>query len=42
MFKIENNVAILGALNTTPSATAGGIFYSGSDEWFMGFDSNPV
>jgi len=42
MFKIENNVAVLGALNTTPSATAGGVFYSGSDEWFMGFDSSPA
>lgn len=42
MFKIENNVAVLGALNTTPSATAGGMFYSGSDEWLMGFDGSPA
>lgn len=41
MFKIDNKVAVLGALNTTPTATAGGMFYSGSDEWFMGFSSDP-
>ena len=39
MFKIENNMAVFGALNTTPTATAGGMFYSGSDEWFMGFEN---
>ncbi|MBC8428380.1 hypothetical protein H8D04_00710 [bacterium] len=42
MFKIENKVMVLGSLSTTPSATAGGMFYSGSDEWFMGFDSIPT
>jgi len=42
MFKIENNMAVFGALNTTPTATAGGMFYSGSDEWFMGHDGIPT
>ena len=40
MFKIENKVVVLGA-RTTPTAQAGGLFYSGSDEWFFGYSSDP-
>ena len=39
MFKIENKVAILGARDTTPSVTAGGIFYSSSDAFFFGYEN---
>jgi hypothetical protein len=39
MFKIENKVVTLGALDVTPTAQSGGIFYSGSDEWFMGYEN---
>jgi hypothetical protein len=42
MFKIENKMVVLGALDTTPTATAGGIFYSGSSEWFMGYGTSPT
>ena len=41
MFKIENKMVVLGAKTTTPTATAGGMFYSGSDEWFFGYSSDP-
>ena len=39
MFKIENKVAILGARTTTPTATAGGIYYSGSDDFYFGYEN---
>ena len=39
MFKIENKVAILGARTTTPTAVAGGIFYSGSDAFYFGYEN---
>jgi hypothetical protein len=41
MFKIDNKMAVLGTLTTTPTAVAGGLFYSGSDEWFFGYSSDP-
>jgi len=41
MFKIDNKMAVLGTLTTTPTAVAGGLFYSGSDEWFLGHSSDP-
>jgi hypothetical protein len=42
MFKIENKMVVLGAKDTTPTAVAGGIFYSGSNEWFVGYDNAPT
>ncbi|MBC8421926.1 MAG: hypothetical protein H8E03_00740 [Pelagibacteraceae bacterium] len=39
MFKIENKVVVLGARTTTPSAQAGGIFYSGSDAFYFGYEN---
>ena len=42
MFKIENKMVVLGAKDTTPTAVAGGIFYSGSNEWFVGYDVAPT
>ena len=42
MFKIDNKMVVLGAKTTTPTATAGGMFYSGSDEWFFGYSSDPT
>ena len=38
MFKIENKMVVLGARDTTPTATAGGIFYSGSDAFYFGYE----
>ena len=42
MFKIENKMVVLGARETTPTPVAGGIFYSGSNEWFVGYDNAPT
>ena len=39
MFKIENKMVVLGARDTTPTATAGGIFYSGSDAFYFGYEN---
>ena len=39
MFKIENKMVVLGAIDTTPTATAGGIFYSGSDAFYFGYEN---
>lgn len=36
MFKIENKTMVLGSNSSTPTAVEGGVFYSGSSEWFMG------
>ena len=37
--QFDNKVIVLGARNTTPSPVAGGLFYSGSDEWFLGYEN---
>ena len=43
MFKIQNKVAILGTITgAAPSAIAGGIYYSGSDAWYLGYDVAPT
>ena len=44
MFKIQNKMAILGTIGaeTPPSAVAGGIYYSGSDAWYLGYDGDPT
>jgi hypothetical protein len=42
MLKIENKMVVLGAKDTTPTAVAGGIFYSGSNEWYVGYDVAPT
>ena len=36
IFKVDDKVVVLGARNTTPTAVAGGMFYSGSGDWFVG------
>ena len=37
-FQVNNGGAVvLGKLNTTPTAVSGGIFYSSSNEFFLGF-----
>jgi len=38
VFQADDKVIVLGARTTTPTAVAGGFFYSGSDHWFLGFD----
>ena len=40
--QIDDKVIVLGASTTTPTAQAGGLFYSGSDEWFLGYTSAPT
>ena len=43
MFKIQNKVAVLGTITgASPSAVAGGIYYSGSDAWYLGYDVAPT
>ena len=42
MFKVQNKVAILGTITgAAPTAVAGGIYYSGSDQWFLGYETAP-
>ena len=37
-FQVNNEgTVVLGKLNTTPTAVSGGIFYSASDEFYLGF-----
>jgi hypothetical protein len=36
IFKVDDKVVVLGARNTTPTAVEGGMFYSGSGDWFVG------
>ena len=42
MFKIDNKMVVLGTVTgAPPTATAGGMYYSGSDEWFVGYSNDP-
>ena len=42
MFKIDNKMVVLGTVTgAPPTAVAGGIYYSGSDEWFVGYSDSP-
>ena len=42
MFKIDNKMVVLGTVTgAPPTATAGGLYYSGSDAWFLGYNSDP-
>ena len=43
MFKIQNKMAILGTITgASPTAIAGGIYYSGSDAWYLGYETAPT
>ena len=43
MFKIDNKVAVLGTVTgAAPTAVAGGIYYSGSDDFYFGYDVDPT
>ena len=43
MFKVQNKMAILGTITgAPPSAIAGGIYYSGSDAWYLGYETSPT
>jgi hypothetical protein len=43
MFKIDNKVAVLGTVTgAAPSAVAGGIYYSGSDDFYFGYNVDPT
>ena len=38
---VDNKVVVLGAkTGATPTAVAGGLYYSGSDHWFLGFEGS--
>ena len=39
-FQLDDRVVVLGSLDTTPTAVAGGLFYSGSDQFFLGFEGS--
>ena len=39
-FQVDDRVVVLGSLDTTPTAVAGGLFYSGSDAWYLGFEGS--
>ena len=39
-FQVDDKVVVLGARTSTPTAVAGGLFYSGSDQWFLGYENN--
>ena len=38
-FQVDDKVVVLGARSSTPTAVAGGLFYSGSDQWFLGYEN---
>jgi hypothetical protein len=43
MFKVQNKMAILGTITgAAPTAVAGGIYYSGSDAWYLGYETAPT
>jgi hypothetical protein len=43
MFKIQNKMAVLGTITgAAPTAVAGGLYYSGSDQWFLGYSGDPT
>ena len=43
MFKVQNKMAVLGTITgAAPTAVAGGIYYSGSDQWFLGYETGPT
>jgi hypothetical protein len=37
VFRVQDSVVIMAARDTTPTAVSGGLFYSGSDQWFLGY-----
>ena len=43
MFKIDNKVAVLGTVTgAPPTAVAGGLYYSGSDDFYFGYSVDPT
>ncbi|GEM_PF-2026304 len=38
VFKVDSKVVVLSPLNITPAAIEGGMFYSGSNEWYLGYE----
>ena len=38
--QIDDKVIVLGESSTTPTEVKGGMFYSGSDEWFLGMKTH--
>ena len=37
--QFDDKVLVLGSLDTAPTPVTGGLFYSGSDEWFLGYEN---
>jgi hypothetical protein len=43
MFKIDNKMVVLGTVTgAPPTATAGGLYYSGSDDFYFGYNVDPT
>jgi hypothetical protein len=40
--QFDDKVLVLGSRATAPTVQAGGMFYSGSDEWFLGYENSPT
>ena len=40
--QIDDKVIVLGESSTAPNTVTGGMFYSGSDEWFLGYENSPT
>ena len=40
VFQLDDKVVVLGERTTTPTAVEGGLFYSGSDAWYLGFEGS--
>ena len=41
--QFDDKVLVLGSTTgAPPTAVAGGLFYSGSDEWFLGYENSPT
>ena len=38
VFKVDSKVVVLSPLDITPNAIAGGMLYSGSNEWYLGYE----
>ena len=40
--QFDDKVLVLGSRTTAPTPVAGGLYYSGSDEWFLGYENSPT
>ncbi len=40
--QFDDKILVLGSRTTAPTPVAGGLYYSGSDEWFLGYENSPT